>query len=207
LKSPLFSISGYTEMLSDPGTNYEKKVEILGNIQRNIKEMSAFISGLLDLSRAGKVIGDISDLPIDSLINSIFREAEISARDVTFSSEGIPQTIRAGYRIKEVFQNLITNAIQAKMEDRHLYIKVNCRSIGRYWEFNVNDNGKGIEKGDLERIFIPGFTTSSGKTKGSGFGLSIAERIIQAHNGGIIVESKPGEGTSFTIMLPKQPSI
>lgn len=206
LKSPLFSISGYTEMLSEMGMDAGKRTEIIGNIQRNLMEMSGFISGLLDLSRAGKVIGEISELPIRAIINSIFKEAEINEKNAVFTSEGIPKTIKAGYRIKEVFQNLITNAVQARIEGKILNVSVKCRSVARYWEFTVKDDGKGIKKEDLERIFIPGFTTSTGRKKGSGFGLSIAKRIVQAHNGGIIAKSKPGEGAEFTIMLPKHPS-
>jgi PAS domain S-box-containing protein len=207
LKSPLFSIGGYTEMISDSEIGDEKKSEYITNIQRNISEMSSFISRLLNLSRAGKVLGEVDDLPIATLLDSVFKEAAIEDKDVIYCYSGIPESIKASYRIKEVFQNLIINAVKAKKESRPLLINVSCRSRGNIWEFTVEDDGVGIKKSHYEKIFLPGFTTSAGKKKGTGFGLSIAKRIIEAHGGNIWFESEAGKGTKFIFALPKNPVV
>lgn len=205
LKSPLFSISGYMEMLNDPKIQEKQKTKVTGSIQRNINEMSSFISGLLDLSRAGKVIGDYDEIPLNSIIHSIFEEMRIRSEGIIFTAENIPQKINAASRIKEAFLNLISNAVHAKKKDMTLHLKVSCRPIGDQWEFSITDNGKGIAKGNLEKIFLPGFTTSAGKTKGSGFGLPIAKRIIEAHNGAIRAVSEEGKETSFIFTIPMNP--
>jgi PAS domain S-box-containing protein len=207
LKSPLFSIGGYTEMISDSKIGNEKKSEYIMNIRRNIEEMSSFISRLLDLSRAGKVLGAVHDIPVNMLLDSIFKEAAIDNEEVIYSYSGIPENIKASYRIKEAFQNLIMNAVKAKKEGRSLQINVSCRSRGNFWEFSIEDNGVGIKKSHYDKIFLPGFTTSAGRKKGTGFGLSITKRIIEAHGGNIWFESEAGEGTKFIFTLPKNPVV
>jgi len=207
LKSPLFSIGGYTEMIRDSEIGGEKKSEYIANIQRNISEMSAFISKLLDLSRAGKVLGEVDDLPIAMLLDSVFKDSGVGADDVIYSYSGIPENIKASYRIKEVFQNIIMNAVKAKKPDRPLHMNVSCRSRGNIWEFTVEDDGVGIKKSHYDKIFLPGFTTSAGRKKGTGFGLSIARRIIEAHGGNIWFESEAGKGSKFIFTLPKNPVI
>jgi PAS domain S-box-containing protein len=207
LKSPLFSIGGYTEMIHDSNINNERKSEYIINIQRNISEMSAFISRLLDLSRAGKVLGEVDNLPIKMILDSVFKDTGVGADDVIYCYSGIPDSVIASYRIKEVFENLIMNAIKAKKPGKPLRIDVFCRSKGNIWEFTIEDDGIGIKESHFDKIFLPGFTTNAGRKKGTGFGLSIAKRIIEAHGGNIRFESRAGKGTKFIFTLPKNPVV
>jgi signal transduction histidine kinase len=103
-----------------------------------------------------------------------------------------------GDRIKQVFWNLILNGMQAMPHGGTLTI----RSENRAGEvaIQVIDTGEGIDKDDLKQIFQPFFTKRRG---GSGLGLPIAEKIVEAHGGSTDIESEPGRGTTITVLLPR----
>jgi CheY-like chemotaxis protein len=115
-------------------------------------------------------------------------------------------------RIAQVLLNLILNAGDAMPGGGHLSIEVRGISEGEAsrWDvdrgafvlLSVSDTGTGIEKAVLERIFDPFFTTK-GIGKGTGLGLAVAHRIVHDHHGAIHVESVPGQGTTFYVLLPK----
>ena len=111
-------------------------------------------------------------------------------------------------QISQVFQNLVTNGIQAMPGGGELEIVARNREIGpgnpslpagRYVEVVVRDHGTGIPREQLDKIFVPFFTT---KEKGSGLGLAISHSIIRKHLGRIDVESTMGVGTTFRVVLP-----
>lgn len=110
------------------------------------------------------------------------------------------------YKLKEVFVNIIKNALEATSQND--FIHITCKNVqyipnhyGKQLSFlplMISNNGKAIPKEDIEHLFLPNFTT---KSYGTGLGLSISQKIIQAHNGSIQVDSD-GMLTSFTIYLP-----
>jgi len=102
-------------------------------------------------------------------------------------------------QINQVFMNIITNAIQAIEGKGDIWIKTEKK--GLEVQISIKDSGKGIPEDILEKIFDPFFTTKP-VGQGTGLGLSISYGIIQKHNGQIVVDSKPGKGTEFTIVLP-----
>jgi two-component system NtrC family sensor kinase len=110
-------------------------------------------------------------------------------------------------QLNQVFLHLLTNAMQAIDEQGRICIRTGLVE-GRVW-ISIEDSGKGMSLEQLERVFDPGFTTKGGRI-GAGLGLSICYQIIQDHRGEIQAESVPGEGTTFTMVLPvdlsKEPS-
>jgi len=104
-------------------------------------------------------------------------------------------------QLRQVFNNLLTNAVQAMEGDGSIIIRADLVKKGYsvYCRIQLTDSGPGIASGDLEKIFNPYFTT---REEGTGFGLSIVERIIFDHDGRIWVESVVGEGTTFYLDLP-----
>jgi len=104
-------------------------------------------------------------------------------------------------QLRQVFLNVILNALQAMPQGGRLTVTTNNRSDNniRGVEVTVNDTGKGIPKEDQKKIFQPFFTT---KVEGTGLGLAITFGIIQDHNGRIEVDSEEGKGTTFSIFLP-----
>ena len=98
----------------------------------------------------------------------------------------------------EVFVNLIKNALESISDDG--YVRITCESDSRAVKINIEDNGCGIEADKLVCIFQPFVTT---KQNGTGLGLSVVKRIVEAHGGHITVCSAPGQGSVFTVSLPK----
>ncbi|MBN2280492.1 MAG: GHKL domain-containing protein [Candidatus Marinimicrobia bacterium] len=100
-------------------------------------------------------------------------------------------------QIRQVFSNLILNAIQAMTEKGN--IEINLTGKEAFAVITISDDGTGIEKENLDKIFEPYFTT---KRKGTGLGLALVRQIVENHQGGISVESEVGKGTLFQIKLP-----
>ena len=108
-------------------------------------------------------------------------------------------------QIQQVFMNLILNARDA-MSPAGGILTITAETNGQSVYINVSDSGSGIEMENLDKIFDPFFTTKSSesaeKHTGAGLGLAFCKQVIEAHNGSISAESKPGQGTTFRIELP-----
>lgn len=116
---------------------------------------------------------------------------------VQLATEGpIPFSLDAEL-MERVFWNLIQNAVQASPEGS--LVTVGARVNGTEAVAEVKDQGRGIPPDNMESIFNPFFTT---KSEGTGLGLAIVAKIVDEHGGKVHVQSKPGEGTTFTVTLP-----
>lgn len=104
-------------------------------------------------------------------------------------------------KIKQVFMNLIMNARHAIGDGGKLLLSTEYQDWNRKVVIKIADTGHGIEKKNLSRIFDPFFTTKP-TGEGTGLGLSVSYGIIKNHGGDIVVESKVGSGSTFTILLP-----
>jgi signal transduction histidine kinase len=101
-------------------------------------------------------------------------------------------------RLRQVLQNLLDNAVQASPPGAEVVLRGAAATGGRV-AIEIADRGKGIAEADLPRIFEPFYTT---RADGTGLGLAIVQKIVRAHDGDVLVRSTPGEGTSFTVLLP-----
>jgi signal transduction histidine kinase len=106
-------------------------------------------------------------------------------------------------QLKQVLLNLFLNAVQAMPQGGELTVTVSLQSnpeVGRSWaRIAVQDTGCGIEPANLSRIFDPFYTT---REEGTGLGLAIVHGIVDAHKGRVEVDSRPGKGSTFTVVLP-----
>jgi signal transduction histidine kinase len=114
----------------------------------------------------------------------------------------LPSCVGDQTQINQVFTNLIDNAIKYHHPDRKSVISIEGRESDGKVTFSVTDNGIGIASAYVDKIFEIFHRLSPSLTQGEGLGLTIAQRIVKRHNGTISVESQPGEGTSFTVILP-----
>ena len=105
-----------------------------------------------------------------------------------------------GGQINQVLMNIIDNAIFAIKESGDIFIRT--KDAGNDLIIEIEDNGIGIPKENLDKIFEP-FYTTKGVGEGTGLGMSISYKIIESHGGKIIVDSEVGKGTKFTIILPR----
>ncbi|HMQ07963.1 MAG TPA: HAMP domain-containing sensor histidine kinase [Saprospiraceae bacterium] len=101
--------------------------------------------------------------------------------------------------VHQVFSNIIKNAIEALIRTEKPVIEVSVRRVRKNLEVQFKDNGSGINPSELEKIFVPFYTT---KANGSGIGLALSRQIVHLHGGSIRVESKPGNFTTFIVKLP-----
>jgi len=161
--------------------------EEINNLQHLVKEFSKF---------ARMPSANFEEYDINEQIRDIIPPYRGKA-DITLTLDPeIPQFFGDKMQMKQVFVNLIQNAIQA-MPARGI-MEITSRYENGMFIFMIKDSGEGISPEDMERIFRPYYTT---KEKGTGLGLSIVKRMINQHQGAIEVDSKKGEGTIFIIKI------
>jgi light-regulated signal transduction histidine kinase (bacteriophytochrome) len=201
LQEPLRTISDYVELLKKhlPGKLDGKTDKSLAYIAQSSERMKIFVNDLLQYSRIGNEktneLVDCNDILLIVLadLGKIVREthAEIHAGP-------LPVIIGRSSEIKQLFQNLIVNAIKFSKNSSVPKIKISGQKKKSEWEFSFTDNGIGIEEEHKERIFIIFQRLHSrSEYKGSGIGLSNCKKIVELHHGRIWVESKMGEGSTF----------
>ncbi len=160
------------------------------------------VKRLLDFARQTKPQKKITN--INNLINNIILlvRNQTSFRNITIEKnldEKLPEVMADLDQIQQVFINLIINASEAMTKGGKLDIESKLDKSGEYIEITFKDDGPGIPNHTKARIFDPFFTT---KEQGTGLGLSISYGIVERHGGKINLDTKPGEGTIFTIYLP-----
>jgi signal transduction histidine kinase len=135
---------------------------------------------------------------LDSTLNIVWNELKYKAT-VKKDYGGIPEVLCYPQQLNQVFMNILVNAAQAIEKQGEM--RITTRPDNGHVEIKISDTGGGIPKENLSKIFDP-FFTSKEVGKGTGLGLHVAYNIIEKHKGTIEVESKVGEGTTFTIKIP-----
>jgi PAS domain S-box-containing protein len=202
IRNPLNSINMISQRL---GKEYSEKVsseefDTLTNILRKESErVNGIIEQFLRFARPPKLM--ISDVSSDEFMNEICAIAGVHAasKQIIVETEKEKNTVLKidNYQMKQVFLNLIQNAVEAMKQGGVL--KLTYRHRNNKNIFCVSDTGSGISKETLNKIFDIYFTT---KSTGTGMGLSIVRQIILQHNGTIEAESEPGRGAKFIITIP-----
>lgn len=200
LRNPLTSIKNASYIIKKKYHVPDSKVEeMFGIIDNSIEYSNKIVSDLLDYSRAVHL--DFMECTPKSLLKEALSMIKmpnnvelIDNTDDTKMNVDITKMVR-------VFINLIRNALEALSIGG--FLEISSREDNGEITFSFKDNGQGISKEDLSKIFNPLFTT---KAQGMGFGLSISKRFVEAHGGRISVKSILGVGTTFTLTIPKQPS-
>jgi PAS domain S-box-containing protein len=201
LREPLLTIRGYAELLDEDFSEDwdEEAREVLGYIQKAVNRMDALIHGLLDYSRLSKV-KELETVDIDAVIEDVKADldAAIRGNDGLILAEKLPVITGHSLEIKLLFQNLVSNAIKFKQADILPKIEISSQKIEKGWQFSVKDNGIGMEKRNIRKIFnIFSRLHSKEKYPGTGIGLANCKKIVELHNGKIWVESSPNEGSTF----------
>ncbi len=208
LKAPILSIQGFCGLLVQQFAESlpEEAKRYLSRIDSNAQWMRQLIDDLLELSRLGQLSGARERLDMMALAREAFEGFSFEARRVGAEIE-IPdariETWGEKRRILQVWSNLFDNAIHYRAEGRPLRIRVEATRDGKQLSFTVSDNGIGVVSAMLERIFLPfqrGVATS--ERAGTGIGLTIVKRIVEAHGGRVGVRSEPGVGSTFLFTLP-----
>jgi two-component system sensor histidine kinase PilS (NtrC family) len=202
LRNPLASMTGSIELLSGhPALGGENR-RLMDIVLREAARLEQLVHEFLEFARpAPPRVGRVDLAVIVGEALDVYAHdpaalhAPVERALAPAAAEGDPDQLR------QVIWNLLANASQACAE-RGGTIRVATGSDADGAWLRVEDDGIGIDPGDLDRIFIPFFTT---KEQGTGLGLSAVERIVTAHGGRIDVASRPGEGTRFTVRLAPPP--
>ncbi len=199
IRNPLGSIKGTAEILRDGVAADDPKLEFAEILIKEVDRLNGVLEDFLRFARPtpvehgqfllSEVINDVLDLTRQQAIRN---QVEIKVGlddDIDIPGQG--------EQIKQVFLNLVLNALQAMPSSGVL--KISSINFEHKVHIQVSDNGPGIALEDRERIFNPFVTT---RDSGTGLGLAITQRIVQGHEGHIVLYSIPGQGASFTICLP-----
>ena len=211
LKTPVASILGYTDTILDSADISEQtKLQFIKRANAQAKRLSALLQDLSTLNKMEyashllqKERVDISDLVADTILES---EPALSARQMTVINclpEDIP--VEGNWQLLySIFRNLIDNAIN--YAGRNTTIKISAEQLSDRWHFTFSDNGAGVPKEHLSRIFERFYRVDKGRSRemgGTGLGLSIVKNAVLLHGGQITVKNGNEGGLCFDFTLRK----
>ncbi|EDL63633.1 phosphate regulon sensor protein [Bacillus sp. SG-1] len=212
LRTPITSIKGFSETLLDGAMNDKETLEMFLNIiLRESDRLQSLITDLLDLSKMEKQgfqlnvhETDMKELLIE-VITILEKKPEKKDIELVLHADEAVLAEVDSFRIKQVFINLIGNAITYTPAGGE--VSVSLKQSDSVIVIEVRDNGIGIEESEFPRIFERFYRVDKARSRdsgGTGLGLAIVKHLIEAHGGTIGVESKVNEGTTFTVTLNKK---
>jgi signal transduction histidine kinase len=219
VKNPLGAIKGAAQLLNDPSAEAKLSAsdrEFLGIILEEVERLDRVVGSVLDYARPSK--GDVGPVDVNAVVR---RTVTVLASDraeeceiETDLMEGLSPVRVDAEQLRQVLINLIHNAVQAmsgrgkvqiittRRQQRPILPGGDTKAAGGHWvEISVRDQGPGIQPQVLKNLFVPFFTT---KERGTGLGLAISQRVVEEMGGRIEVASRPGEGSTFTVLLPAE---
>ena len=212
LKTPVTSIKGFVETLREGALKDPARAErFLDIVSRQVNRLSAIIEDLLSLSRleqeSDRLRANIESVPVADLLNSAINACEPRAAEENISiSLDCPTELRWKVHpalLEQAVINLIDNAV--KYSEPGNSVTVSAARADGTLAISVRDTGCGIEKKHLPRLFERFYRVDKARSRnlgGTGLGLAIVKHIVQAHGGSVEVESTPGAGSTFTIIIP-----
>lgn len=205
VNNPLGVILCYTDLLKEDVRDRPKLFADLGIIEKHAQNCHRIVSDLLQFAsssqKTAKNPAAINDCiqGVVEITRNQFHNAQI---DFILDLESdLPKIDIDQGKMKQVFVNMLLNAFQAIKEKGFIKITTQHKKETAQIKIKIEDSGQGIDRDVLEKIFNPFFTTKK-PGEGTGLGLSLSYGIIQEHDGDIQVESRQGQGTTFTITLP-----
>lgn len=206
LKAPLRAISslaGWIKKDNEDKLDDESRENLDLMLQRT-KRMNNLIQGILEYSRVGRLKDEPELLNCGQIVHEV-ADAIHPPENIRIRIDGnLPPIIYDYTRLNQIFQNLISNAINHIDKPRG-EIVVSCKDKGDLYEFCVKDNGSGIEERHFKRIFkIFQSLKPRDEQESTGIGLALVKKIVESHGGSVRVESKVGEGSEFYFTIKKQ---
>jgi signal transduction histidine kinase len=209
MRTPLMSVIGYSELMQQPAMTLEQCRQFAAIIEGEAERLNGLANSFLDLAKLESGRASLCHDPVD--LSTVIRMAigvlapQADAKQVALSADvptDLPSIVGDAQRLHQVMLNLMGNGIKYCREGDTVTITARCKEGSLV--VSVADTGPGIPADALPRIFerfyrVPG---TEGQAVGSGLGLTITRKIVEAHGGEITVSSEEGEGTMFTFTLP-----
>jgi len=203
IRNPLSSLKGFATYFRQRYGSVPDDVKMADIMIREVDRLNRVITELLEFSRPMALKKEETDAAglVRRALDTIERQA--AEKGIAVRAE-LPPGLAAvpidADRVTQVLLNLFLNALAAMERGGVLSVGLALQE-GRTLRITVGDSGAGIRREDLGRVFDPYFTT---KASGTGLGLAVVHRIVEAHGGEIRLESEPGKGTTFTVLLPAE---
>lgn len=206
LQEPLRTVSNYVQLLEEDFAAEldESARKYLSTIHRATKRMSVLIKALLDFSRLGRD-RVITLVDLDKVMEDTMADMEwmIKASKAQITVDPLPTVMGSGTEMRQLFQNLISNAIKFSKSGTDPQVHVRCTEKERMWQLSISDNGIGIVPEHYERIFqIFTRLNTTEEYEGYGIGLANCKKIVELHEGEISIDSALGIGTTIHFTLP-----
>lgn len=208
IRSPLTSITGFAQLLKKDGLSESERLHYVEVIQNETERMSKLSDSLLRLSMLDSDAACLNPTTfrLDRQVQSVLlaQEPQWAGKEIELDIELEEVSCMADEELLlQVWQNLLQNAVKFTPQGGH--IRVCLKQAGADAAFTIKDDGIGISSEDLVHIFERFYKVDKARDRqmgGNGLGLPLAKRIAELHGGQIRVESTPGSGTTFTVMVP-----
>ena len=195
IRNPLASLSGSVQLLQDEGASPLHAI-----VLREVEHLNGLVEDFLDIARPLQLRPEPTDVReiLRDIVTAFGQDKRYQEKcEVKLTLADVPKANVDGSRLRQVVWNLMLNAAQATPD--YGRIEVSLDQDDSALILRVSDEGVGIARDRLERIFDPFYTTRTG---GTGLGLANVERIVRAHGGSVSVSSSEGRGTTFTLWIP-----
>jgi signal transduction histidine kinase len=205
LKAPLRAISSYAEWIEEDaaGALGMEAAAHLHRLRERANRMRLMIEGLLEYARAGREQATVQQLSVGPLLQDVIELLDPPAGTVIDIPPGLPTVAAARAPLQQVFLNLVGNALKHAAPTGPVRIDIAARRADNGWEFSVADNGPGIPDALHERIWVLFHTAEpESRAVGTGIGLAVVKRVVEAHGGRAWVESNEGAGATFRFLWP-----
>lgn len=198
IRNPLGGISGFASLLARDLKTDEPRLRLVEKILQGTRDLERLVEGLLEYTRPIQLRLRWTNCAdqVDAATGFI----ELNSRPIQITNE-VPRDLHIMAdpdRLRQVFLNILLNAVESISQagEIRIYAEVDTQHV----RILFADTGCGMTPEQMERVFSPFYTT---KEKGTGLGLAVAAKIVEAHSGTLSVTSKPGEGSTFCVCIPK----
>ncbi len=209
LKAPLRGITSlaswikedYKDRLDKEGCD---QLDLLAN---RVNRMQALINGILHYSRVGRVREEMEKVDLNKTVNEIIDSLSPPPHIVVSIDDPLPVVMCEPTRIRQLFQNLISNAVKY-MDKEQGFVRIGCMDKGNHWQFSISDNGPGIEDKYFKKIFqIFQTLHPRDQVESTGIGLAVVKKIVEMNRGRIWLESETGKGSTFFFTIKKNADV
>ncbi len=208
LRSPIRTIASFAELLVEEqaGRLDAEGAIMLNSIRQAAQNMDRMVTGMLELARLGQQPMAKSKVDMNRLAQKVMGEQlpRKPDRNVTVNIHPLPYAYGNETALRQVFENLFSNALKYTRNCPDPTIEVGARQEGAEQIYFVKDNGAGFDMNLADKLFIPFQRLHGGEFEGTGVGLATVRRIINHHGGRVWAESKVNEGATFFFSLPLQ---
>jgi len=193
-------LARYSSSLDERGRNY------LDRIKKGTDKLQRLVSALLQMSRVVTATARFELLDMNELILDVLGDLEesINRTGARVEIDTLDDLTGDGVQIRQLFQNLISNALKYHRKNAAPSVSISSRIIGDFCEISVDDDGIGLKDEDLQKIFEPFVRLRNGDNReGTGMGLTTCKKIAARHGGGITARANSANGATFIVRLPR----